>query len=156
MLNVHQISKIYLIRFDKHYNYILSIPQILQLYAAMALKQGILLTGISGTGKSQMYKILSEVLTKLHSKDSDAPVDDGELKATHGMVFQNQQKLKVKRDLKKIYCLCLEINRNLGLIYMYILSKIFFRLGINIKKAGFMRISNGKIIWFNKGHLIFS
>lgn len=69
--------------------------QVLQLYSALKLKQGILLTGIAATGKSTMYTILSEVLTKLHSKDSEEKPDDEDLKSTQALVFHTQQKLKV-------------------------------------------------------------
>ena len=50
--------------------------QMLQLYSALDLKQGIILTGISATGKTTIYKVLSEVLTRLHSKDGEKTDED--------------------------------------------------------------------------------
>ena len=66
--------------------------QILQLYSALRLKHGILLTGVSATGKTTMYRILSDVLTKLHSHHAE---EDTELKQTKALVFHSSQKLKV-------------------------------------------------------------
>ena len=70
--------------------------QILQLYSALRLRQGILLTGVAASGKSTMYRILSEALTKLHSHHDDD--NDSELKQTKTLVFHSTQKLKVRHS----------------------------------------------------------
>ena len=66
----------------------------MQLYYALQMKQGILLIGPTGCGKTTMWSTLSKTLNLLHTKDSD-PVYDDELVPERGMALQYSQKLKV-------------------------------------------------------------
>ena len=66
----------------------------LTLYSAIELKQGIIVAGASGSGKTTVYKILSEVLTKLHTKEEKL---DDDLVPENTLAFQYSQKLKVCR-----------------------------------------------------------
>ena len=68
----------------------------MQLYSALRLHRGVLISGLSGTGKTTMYKLLCEALTKLHSKDASEKPDDDDLTSTKNLVFHSQQKLKVR------------------------------------------------------------
>ena len=71
--------------------------QILELYYALQLKQGILLTGMTGSGKSTCYSVLAKVMISLHNhhqenstEDEGVLVHDLSLKKAH-----QEQKLKV-------------------------------------------------------------
>ena len=73
--------------------------QIMQLYYALQLKQGVILIGPAGCGKSTMSKVLSKALNVLRVKNSEIVYED-DLVPERGMTLQYSQKLKVRF----IYC----------------------------------------------------
>ncbi len=74
--------------------------QVLELYSSLQLKQGLILAGLPGSGKTALYRVLSRALNNLHSKKSQKlPEDD--LQADKMLLFQMGQKLKVTISKKK-------------------------------------------------------
>ena len=71
--------------------------QILELYHAIQLKQGIILTGMTGSGKSTCYNILAKVMICLVSRQQEqTPVEEGEISnETTLKKAHHAQKLKV-------------------------------------------------------------
>ena len=75
---------------------LISVFQILQLYSSLSLGQGVILAGLSGYGKTTMYRLLARVLTRLNVQQTDtkAKVDE-EFAPERSMAQQHSTKLKV-------------------------------------------------------------
>ena len=73
--------------------------QILELYHALKRKQGIILTGQTGSGKSTCYNVLAKVMVSLHNRPQDlSPEEEGAL--VHDLSLKKahtEQKLKVRK-----------------------------------------------------------